>query len=113
MRDLRVTKKKLRAKIKPKPNLMSGDPIFDALTELFDGRVGNPYEEEEYQEIYEKGKERYDAKIPPGYMDGSKNQNDTDQYGDLVVWLQLLGYAKAEARPVVLVTDDAKEDWYP
>ncbi len=110
--NLKTIKKKLQRKKEPKPNLMSGDPVCDALTELFDGKVGSPYKEEQYKEIYKKGKERYDTKVPPGYMDKSSNQTDVDQYGDLALWLQLLDYAKTEARPIILVTDDAKEDWW-
>jgi len=111
-RDLNTTKKKLEAKREQKPNLMTGDPVFDAVTELFDGKVGAPYKEDKYKEICKKGKERYDAKIPPGYMDRSNNPNDTDQYGDFVLWCQLIDYSKTEARPIILITDDAKEDWW-
>ena len=111
-RDLNAIKKKLEAKRVQKPNLVTGDPVFDAVTELFDGKVGDPYKEDKYKEICKKGKERYDAKIPPGYMDRSNNPNDTDQYGDFVLWCQLLDYSKMEARPIILITDDAKEDWW-
>jgi hypothetical protein len=45
-------------------------------------------------------------------MDRSNKPDDTDQYGDLVLWLQLLDHAKGEERPIILVTDDAKEDWW-
>jgi hypothetical protein len=82
------------------------------VTELFDGKVGGSYKQEEYKDIYKKGKDRYDAQIPPGYMDKSKKPDDTDQYGDLVLWLQLLDHAKVEQRPIILVTDDGKEDWW-
>lgn len=110
--EINDIKKKLQEKKEEKPNLMTGDPVFDAVTELFDGKVGAPYKEEKYKEIYKSGKDRYDAKIPPGYMDRSNNPNDTDQYGDFVLWSQLLDYAKTEERPIILVTDDAKEDWW-
>jgi hypothetical protein len=110
--ELEAIKKGLQENREDKPDLMTGDLIFDALTELFDDKVGGPYKPEEYKEIYKKGKERYDAEIPPGYKDKSKDPADIDQYGDLVLWLQLIDYAKVEARPITLVTDDAKEDWW-
>src|SRR6266567_2622681 len=91
---------------------MDGDPVFDAVTELFDGKVGKPYKTEEYKEIYKKGKERYEQKVPPGYMDIAKKSNNNNEFGDLVVWFQILDYAKGEARPIILITDDAKEDWW-
>jgi hypothetical protein len=110
--DLEAIKGKLQEEKQEKPDLMTGDTIFDTLTDLFDGKVGNPFKPEKYKEIYQEGKERYDGQIPPGYMDKSNKPDDTDQYGDLVLWLQLLDFAKAERRPVILVTDDAKEDWW-
>jgi predicted nucleic acid-binding protein len=110
--DLEGIKAKLQEKKEPPPDLMDGDPIFDALTELFDGKVGAPYTKEQEDEIFKKGKERYDAKVPPGFKDKSQDPNDTDQYGDLLIWFQLIDYAKTEARPIIFVTDDTKEDWW-
>jgi len=110
--DLIKTKKKLQPMKQQKPDLMTGDTLFGFITELFDGKVGKPYSHEEYKAIYKKGKERYENKIPPGYKDKSNNPNDTDQYGDLILWLQIIDYAKTEDRPIILVTDDAKEDWW-
>ena len=74
--------------------------------------MGNPYKADEYKEIYKKGKERYDRKVPPGYMDIDKNPSGTDQFGDLVLWMQILDFAKDQVRPIILITDDAKEDWW-
>lgn len=110
--DLEAIKNKLLEKKQEKPDFMTGDPLFDAISDLFEGKVGSAYKPEEYKDIYKKGKERYDAQVPPGYMDRSNKPDDTDQYGDLVLWLQLLDYAKTEERPIILVTDDAKEDWW-
>ena len=110
--DLNAIRNKLVANKDQKPNLMTGDFVFDAVTELFDGKVGDPYNQEKYREIYKKGRERYDAKIPPGYMDRSNNPSDTDQYGDFVLWSQLIDYSKGEPRPIILITDDAKNDWW-
>jgi hypothetical protein len=111
-RDLEAIKSKVREKRQERPDLMTGDPIFDAVTDLFDGKVGGPYKPEEYKEIYKKGKERYDTQLPPGYMDKSNKPDDKEQYGDLVLWFQLLDFATNEKRPIILVTDDAKEDWW-
>lgn len=110
--DLEAVQAKLNLKKEEKPDLLEGDAIFDALTELFEGKVGMPYDPEQEKAIYKKGKDRYDAKIPPGYEDHSNNPSDTDQYGDLVIWLQIVDYAKTQDSPIILVTDDAKEDWW-
>ncbi len=91
---------------------MSSDAIFGVITSLFDGNVGHPYPSERYGTIYKEGKDRYAREVPPGYEDKSNNPSDTDQFGDLVLWFQLLDFAKSEKRPIILVTDDAKEDWW-
>lgn len=110
--DLRDIINTLEEKKELKPDLMTGDPIFQSLTELFDGKVGDPYQPERYNEIYNEGKERYQAKTPPGYKDSKSDPKDINQYGDLVLWFQLLDYAKNEERPIIFITDDAKEDWW-
>lgn len=109
---LEEIKQALQAGNEEKPDLMTGDLVFDAVTELFDGKVGGPLTAESYQDVLKKAKERYDAKIPPGYLDKPKDPNDIDEYGDLVLWWQLLEFAKGDKRPIIFVTDDAKEDWW-
>lgn len=110
--ELDSMKARLHATKEPPPDLMGGDQIFDALTNLFDRKVGKPYTKEKENEIFKAGKERYDAKVPPGYKDKGQDPNDTDQYGDLLIWFQLIDYGNTEARPIIFVTDDTKEDWW-
>jgi PIN like domain len=54
-----------------------------------------------------EARRRIDHKIPPGYADKGKS----DPSGDYLVWRQLLDEARVRRLPVVLVTDDQKEDW--
>lgn len=56
------------------PDLLHGDKVFDALTELFDGRVGESYSCERLEEIHKQGKARYEKEIPPGFKDRSKSR---------------------------------------
>ena len=108
--ELEAVKAKLHSKREAKPDLLEGDAILDALTELFEGKVGKPYDTEQEKAIHKKGKDRYEAMVPPGYKDLGKNSND--KYGDLILWQQIIDYAKGQDRPIILVTDDAKEDWW-
>jgi hypothetical protein len=32
-------------------------------------------------------------------------------FGDLIIWKQILEYAKSSLKPVILITDDVKSDW--
>ena len=111
-KQLDMIKKKIQKQKQQKPDLMTGDPVFDAVTDLFEAKVGSPYSEEEYENLYRIGRKRYEVRTPPGYMDQSKNPNDKNQYGDFVIWRQLIDYAKTEKRPIIFITDDAKEDWW-
>jgi hypothetical protein len=89
---------------------LDDDPIWRLMTDLFDGRVGDPYEPDDLQRHLEAGKTRYAKLTPPGHADATKTGDKP--YGDWLVWRQLLDHAVAEARPVLLVTDDRKEDWW-
>lgn len=92
------------------PNLIDEDYIRDDTTTLLEGKVGSPYPSERMDEVYKEGKIRYDSKIPPGYSD--VNKEERKQYGDLILWFQVINKAKETKRPVILITDDRKDDWW-
>ncbi len=92
------------------PDLIHEDYIRDALTAIFDGKVGPSYSKERLDEILKQGKARFDAKVPPGYEDQSKA--DARQFGDLILWFQLIDKARETNCPIILVTDDSKADWW-
>ncbi len=103
-------RKQLDEKEKAHPTLLENDTVRDALTTLLDGKVGVPYSLERMNEIYKDGKARYDGEIPPGYKDTSKEGNR--KYGDLVIWYQIIDRANELQKPIILITDDRKEDWW-
>lgn len=84
----------------------------DRLIELFEGRVGDPWPADRLEAIRKEGEKRYARKIPPGYKDSGKDGHDLDKYGDLIIWKDLIEKAKADERPIIFITDDAKEDWW-
>lgn len=87
------------------------DPLRDRLDALFAGRVGKGFAEKALAAIYSEGRERYKSKVPPGYKD-EKEKTGNDAFGDLVIWKELIEQAKTEKKPLIFVTDDAKEDWW-
>ena len=93
---------------------LSEDFILRKLLKLFDGKVGEPFEETEMKQISQEGKERYEKEIPPGYKDAKKKTGKVENniYGDFIVWKQILRYAKENKRDVIFVTSDQKEDWW-
>lgn len=50
------------------------DPILDKILDLFDGKVGRGFDEEEIKKIINEGNDRYEKKIPPGYKDAAKKK---------------------------------------
>jgi len=96
------------------------DTLRDEIDRLFAGRIGAPpANQEELEEIYKTGTERYANEIPPGYLDdkeGSHRHHDLSfsrKFGDLVIWEELIKCARSrDQKDVVLVTDDDKSDWW-
>jgi PIN like domain len=83
------------------------DGVLARFEALFDGRVGEPMPPDALAEARKEARRRVDSKTPPGFADKDK----ADPSGDYLVWKQLLDEAAVRRVPVVLVTDDRKEDW--
>lgn len=93
------------------PKFLKHDDLQDTLTDLLSGNIGNSYNEKDLEDIYKEAEERFKAKQPPGYMDAA-NKEAPEKYGDFVIWKQLINYAISQKKPLIFVTDDAKEDWW-
>lgn len=85
------------------------DAVFKKLLDLFDGKTGEPFSDEEKLNIEQDGEKRYANKMPPGYKDSKKTEN---RFGDLLVWKEIIGYAKSRKVDIIFVTHDQKEDWW-
>jgi hypothetical protein len=48
-------------------------------------------------------------RLPPGFKEGKE---DYRKFGDIIIWFQLLNYAKQCGKPIIWITADAKEDWW-
>ncbi len=92
------------------PDLLQHDNLRDALGTLLEDKIGLPYSQKKLYVIYNLGKQRYEHKIPPGYED--KHKEGAKKYGDLILWFQIIDKAKKMNKPIILVTDDRKEDWW-
>ena len=85
------------------------DEVLRRLETLFNGRVGEPMTPAELEAARNEATRRARAtpKIPPGYMDMDK----PDGSGDYILWRQLINEARQRKLPVILITEDRKEDW--
>jgi hypothetical protein len=86
------------------------DPLLDEVHQLFDGAVGPPFERHRLIQLYEEGRVRFELKVPPGFQDSQKG--DVRQYGDFLMWIQLIEKATIAKKPVALVINDSKGDWW-
>ena len=93
---------------------MIHDYSRDVLWQVFSSVTkGVPFTYPEVMEIVREGRFRYENSIPPGYKDGENDKKKGFQvYGDLIVWKEILRYAKKEKKPVLFICDDMKEDLY-
>ena len=92
----------------------SDDSILDELLAIYESKTGSPFSDKELESIKNEGKKRYEANIPPGYKDAKKSKDgfDNNAFGDLIVWKQILNYAKTQSKSIIFVTHDQKEDWW-
>lgn len=97
---------------------ITNDDILENIASVFEDRIGPEYTADELETLLTSGDLRLTAKVPPGYKDYDKQKSPATEderranYGDLIIWMQTMDFAKAEGKPIVLVTDDAKEDWW-
>jgi hypothetical protein len=104
----------------------SHDEIRSQLNSFFEEKVGDKPESQEWlNSLYKDGADRYKKKIPPGFKDSGKSQNEEEkeftydgllyerQFGDLILWKQLLAKSQDDnIENVIFITDDSKEDWW-
>ncbi|KYC41977.1 hypothetical protein WA1_18345 [Scytonema hofmannii PCC 7110] len=95
---------------KQHPNYLEQDELREVLSNLFEDKVGKPYSEEELENLYQKAEKRFSYQKPPGYKDA--NKPIPRNYGDVILWFQLIDYAKIQQKPLIFITDDNKEDWW-
>lgn len=127
---LKVANDKLIAAIdavhKSQLDIAVSDPVRDKLDSLLYDKIGSaPADQAALDVLAENGDSRYINKIPPGYADADKDKNPNEaaffheglkyerKFGDLILWRQLLHYAREKkVKAVLLVTADRKEDWW-
>ena len=101
--------------------------LHQKLEKLLEDKVGPALKsQEDLNSLYKDAEERYKQKRPPGFMDTEKSKNKSNktlyfnndicyqcEYGDAIVWFQIIAEAKKRnAKSMIFVTDDYKEDWW-
>lgn len=102
------------------PAAHENDKIREEVDKLLNGRVGPEPSKEAVETMCQDGHDRYERKIPPGFMDAKKEDvhhfrgiRYEAKFGDLLLWRQVLDHAKAMGcKSLIFITDDTKEDWW-
>jgi hypothetical protein len=93
------------------PDYFSKDTILRWVNKTFAAHIGAQYNPEELLTKIREAETRYSAEIPPGFRD-QETKKDVRQYGDYLLWSQILERAKSIKAPIILVIDDVKTDWW-
>jgi predicted nucleic acid-binding protein len=91
-------------------NSLSADMLLDKINLAFENKVGSCFKSDEIKLVYNEGEKRYKDKIPPGYCDIKKPENE--KYGDLIIWKQIIAKSKEGKNDIIFILDDRKEDWW-
>jgi hypothetical protein len=108
--DLLDELKKDSADLADRNGPTTDDPVLAKITTLYEGKVGDEPSKEALAKLHTVGAERFAKRIPPGYKDQAKEGDR--KYGDYMLWQQVLDHAKEHKTDIILVTEDAKEDWW-
>lgn len=71
---------------------------------------GEPLSFSEIKKIAEEGRVRYANHIPPGYKD-SGTKSGIRQFGDLIIWKEIIRKARESEKDIILISNDQKSDW--
>lgn len=81
------------------------------IDEMFRDRIGDPYEQNQSEQLYIESEERHkQLRHPCLYFSSSKNIRI--RHHRLIVWKQIERYAKEEGKPVVLVLNRITPNWF-
>lgn len=109
-------KEEIKDEVKQNEKMLSDDNVKEFIDYLvINERVGDPFDTIQLLQIYSEGEQRYQYKLPPGYMDLEKDKTDNtkrDKFGDLILWKQLLNFAQENNDGIIFITNDEKEDWW-
>jgi hypothetical protein len=101
----------LNNRIEEYQELFQNDTIRPIIDSLYENKIGLPFSQQDLEEILKKGEKRYSNNIPPGYED-ARIKKDNQRFGDLILWFQIIKDACERGKPIILITDDRKEDWW-
>jgi len=112
--DLKTSVEHIKERIKKMrdhhPDLENDDGIRRSLDSTLKSRTGQAPTSTEFLARCATAERRTELRLPPGYMDASKQ--GALALGDALIWQELLEEAARRDGSMLFVTDDRKEDWW-
>lgn len=90
---------------------LNNSTLRKRIDEIFQGRIGAPYEESQLEQLYQESEDRHNQHKHP-CLDFSSSKNVRIRHHRLIVWKQIERYAKEEKKPVVLVLNRITPNWF-
>lgn len=90
---------------------LNNSSLRKRIDEIFQGRIGEPYEQNQLEQLYQESEERHKQRMHPS-IDFSSNKNIRIRHHRLIVWKQIERYAKEKQKPIVLVLNRITPNWF-
>jgi hypothetical protein len=89
--------------------------IHDRLGRYLEGKVGAEPTADLLAQRIASAEERTSVNVPPGFVDAAEKKKDKTAlpqsvYGDVLLWFEIIDYAKEQKKSVIFVTEDNKKD---
>ena len=96
--------------------------LYERLIQIIEEKIGNKYTQQWIDSVEKEGEKRFENKIPPGFNDISKDEEEDAvrqygdikyqrKYGDLLIWKDIIEYSKEcnkSGKKVFFITNDGK-----
>lgn len=105
-------KSEIQNKKQSHPDWRENDPICVALETVFKDSLGEKYKDSEYPAKLIEVEDRIKQKKQPGLSDAKNSLAKDKLNGDALAWLQIIDYISNTKRPVILVTEETKADFW-
>lgn len=90
---------------------LNNSTLRKRIDEVFQGRIGEPYEQNQLEQLYQESEERHKQRKHPS-IDFSSSKNIRIRHHRLIVWKQIERYAKEEKKDIVLVLNRITPNWF-
>lgn len=90
---------------------LNNSDLRKRIDELFRDRIGDPYEQNQLEQLYIESEERHNQLRHP-YIYFSSSKNIRIRHHRLIVWKQIERYAKEQEKPVVMVLNRITPNWF-